>query len=605
MDRLELIFTRTLSACGTTPSITTTYGAVGNGFTNDATAFDAYGTAQSGNSNVTLCLPPGGYLVNSNTNLFLGNPSAIVSQTINGYGAKIYGSQFYNATGLAQILANDPRIQTVSAGSLTVTLVTLGDHTKINVGQWVVVGGLCMQNPSGPPNLFYNEIKKITAIDAGTGVVTLDSVLRYSYKSTWPQYDTSGGDPGGPAALFPLPFPDSFGSTLVINGLSMGITQAQIITNAQSVTYNNVQVNDNFLIPSVCLSWTAQYMNVGLATEIDKLCGTITYTACSGIQLLGQSASNVNLIVESCNFTGTEFGLNGIGAKNCTIVGSIFNTATFGPAGFGLNDTIVFRDNTVNTDINLQLISQLLSAFTFNSNSTLTVAKVSGPQDIAIPSGNLFYWNNSERRNYGRAGKVTDVTAPSSDTVIATDIPFPMPTPTGADRLLLLTAPNITASGNTGCAAALDVNGMVAAPIYSQINRAYSGKTTTWPNAILWGAITTLTINVTRAYTGAQTTCLLHFMAENGEKITEPDGTTSSVWNPVINLKIIGSRVLTSGVPSGLQTDDSIVLFAGSSLGAIWFQQGLVPFVACDMSEDSDAQTPIYTIVGATNLGVA
>ncbi len=76
-------------------------------------------------------------------------------------------------------------IDTVAAGSTTVTCTTHAQTSRIIPGRWHAVIGSCKQLGGYPPSVQFIDYFKVDSVDAGTGIVTLDRPLKYDYSSTW------------------------------------------------------------------------------------------------------------------------------------------------------------------------------------------------------------------------------------------------------------------------------------------------------------------------------------------------------------------------------------------------------------------------------------
>lgn len=77
------------------------------------------------------------------------------------------------------------KISTVAAGATSVTCVTHAQTSRLVVGRWHCVIGQAIQMAGEPPNLMFLDWVIVTAVNASTGVVTLDRPLKYAYDSTW------------------------------------------------------------------------------------------------------------------------------------------------------------------------------------------------------------------------------------------------------------------------------------------------------------------------------------------------------------------------------------------------------------------------------------
>jgi hypothetical protein len=177
---------------------------------------------------------------------------------------------------------------------------------------------------------------------------------------------------------------------------------------------------------------------------------------------------------------------------------------------------------------------------------------------------------------------------------------------TGGGLLGLQGAPvnsGVTFSNCTGCPDAIDLSQAPAnRPLYSYTKRTYNA--TSWgtgvagvqPTLNLWGAFTTININVTKAYTGAQSTCILTALAR-GIQVQLMDGSMVT-WDIKINMKVAGLRTVTPGNIVGLQSGDSI---PGKNYA--WFPGTLAPYLETDISGDATATWPTVTIEVISDQG--
>lgn len=218
-------------------STTNNYGLLSSGlaFTSEGSTVNTTGSLTGTLSivltgrNVNIFIPPGPYYGGN-----FGDAGVNVPVTPNGisniryfaYGATFdtktsFGCQ---AAGLScmvdpatwaltqyDLVNTTPNDKTTVNVDALVTLQTTADATKYYVGQWITMFGLNVQDAfghavSGPPNLQYQEFKRIKAINTGTGVLTLDGPLKWCYLSTFPQLftPTSVFVAGGAASISPM-----------------------------------------------------------------------------------------------------------------------------------------------------------------------------------------------------------------------------------------------------------------------------------------------------------------------------------------------------------------------------------------------------------------
>jgi hypothetical protein len=164
----------------------------------------------------TLNIPPGTYCINNGRWL-----KGILNMAVNAYGANFigmnnsggYGIDAYGVNFGGDIFSDqdqadfDPStsvsgflLQNANINDHSVTLKTNTDSTNFQVGDDVLVFGFDSQGyVSYPPNPRFFEYDTITAINAGTGVITLQNPLRYAYNGAWydapPVYGVTMGAP--------------------------------------------------------------------------------------------------------------------------------------------------------------------------------------------------------------------------------------------------------------------------------------------------------------------------------------------------------------------------------------------------------------------------
>jgi len=303
----------------------------------DAPAFKAFNTwarANQGSTNqVVLTIPNGSNCVFNSGQTYSGVvttntfAAGINNLIVDGTGATLSeGSQGFRLggggvcyIGIASASGCSARIQTVSAGSGTVTLTSgsfgSGYLSRFAIGNWIMIGGLDPQglfnSPFGdPPNNQWFEWRQITNINTGTGVITLDRPLTNSYLSTWPLYnpgDNFHSDNGGPATIWKMN--DTWAASAEYRGLTFtqsGLTYGELRT----LTYRNVAFTGAFgACPTQNETWAAYGMSSASANmEVDKLIGTMIMDNVSIFKIAFQSSSIDRLIMTNSSvqqLTGT------------------------------------------------------------------------------------------------------------------------------------------------------------------------------------------------------------------------------------------------------------------------------------------------------------
>ncbi len=593
------------------------YGAVGDGITNDSQAFLDFQTyAQAQTTPVVLVCPPGSYN-NINAGTFYRGISNLI---IYAYGATLAnmdagGTSLY----LAPLGVQSARIATTAVGNTTVTLLNLALASIFTVGDVIVISSIDMQGPGNfPPNWYHFEFRKITNINAGTGVISLDGRLRYAHLSTY--IDPSLGDPvqdtGGPASIFNIH--QLWAQNLTIYGATIGGSgqgfTAQFLT-CVDVTFAGTTFN---IAPSVGerILFDRCTFTGAVALEPDKVITHIEFKDCIfKVPIFNQSASIDRMIFDGCEMLSP---LAGTTPKMVEIKNSYLISIAIGQFGFGPSGKVLLENNQIDTVLPLNENMQPIGNVTF-SNGTFAMPIVSANTAefwaFAVP-GNQMFFNGTGLglTNWGFPFIVTairqDGTNYYADTTLQAvpmyafappDVGSPVPA-----NLVPHPAARLAAKDNTGDQAILDLSKQVGEqPLYSYGRRLLTGNLFSgYPSAIItaWGTIVKIRINVLQAYTGAQAALNLFFTAQNGtfylDTTTTPGTGIWTRWTPSLNLKIAGERVIMPGSVTGLQAGDSVV-----TPGA-WWSSGFLPFFDVDISGDTFVQWPIVDMEVFTDQGI-
>lgn len=632
-------------------NIVTDGGAVCDGSTDTAPAFWAFRTwavaNQGTNTQVVLTIPNGSdcaFQTNAGT---VGGELAGVPNTwvaginnllVEGTGATLrvgasgfwLGNAALNGRGLTQVNGSSARIQTVSAGSSTVTLtaasLAAGYISRFAVNDWIMVGGLNTQatwnSPGGngsPPNLTYFEWRQITNINAGTGVITLDRTLANSYLDTWPEYNQGSAfepDPGGPGTIWKVGQANSsWNATLEFVGLTFVAGSGQLYAASRNVTYRNVTFTGGTLgaIPTQNETWAAYNSTwPAAAVEVDKLIGTMTLDGVSMSLLQFQSNSVDRAIIRNSTFSngvqgggkiteisdsdvgnfipGTYIYGNTLGPLTCTrcLVGSFAN------GGAGYDDTG-------------GVFSMSSGVITFPN----TAASGGGPaQKWASAIGQpVWFSTNGSSGQYSTLGQfsVLGVTQDATNTYVQTDVAggFPTLTAYGGTRIqfkangasqFTCTDPD-PASDPAFIAMCTNAGATPLAPMMSYASRTYTPSASGQAGAIPGvGKLVSLTIDVTVAGTaaGALTLAPAQF---NANTVKQSDWSVYA-WNYLINLKQTGTRVIT---PSGITCNGSPGGCSGDSgtltvPEAVWLYAGLGAWV-----NGTPTSNPTFTLTLQTD----
>lgn len=664
-----------------TKDIVADYGAVCNGSSNaaDKTAFDAFKAfaITQPTISLTLTIPSGktccwGALTTSNSP-FDGVKTLLVSGT--GATISLCGSgtswPFFAAQGMPANNTTNALVQTVSAGSSSVTLVTAGQASRFTSGQWVMLSGGDLQGFGYPPNPFIFEYAKIVNI-AG-GVITFLTPLQYSYKSTWPVFNSTDSSEGGPATLYALNA--TFDTDITYSGMTLDMTDNhQGYGAALSLAYLNVTVlGTGCVIPTQNRLWTAT--NVTMAScgiEVDKLVERSVWTNVTVRSLNVQSSSSSNSM-EFNNVTVTN-QMTGT-PRNFTGVNSSLASVTLGPTSYGAADsfscvtcvisaistnpafelnvdtryttvagvmTHIQTNSTVTNGVtaagnNVLNFAAVPTGLTFGSlvdddtaavipNSTTVVsftattvtlsANVTGggvgngdsirfhnnPPTWAVPGRNAYISSNNWLNI--AVFQVTDmalrVVGPTTFLDITTTLPGAIPV-AGAFSAAAHAhpAPRFTCSC-TGSADAVDLSQTPAGdPIYSYSRRSFTGNLTNQTQPI-WGAWTSLKVDVSTAFTGAS--AMTWTPGQFGVRYVNLAGVaTFGSINNTVNVKNANSsgavRTVLQGATSGALAGDTL-----TAPGAIWLAREFIGFLNNDASSNSETMSvEIKTNQGVVN----
>jgi hypothetical protein len=606
--------------------------------TDDAPAFVAFNTwaraNQGSNNQVVLTVPKGADCWFGSANksvvpqLLNGWAAGINNLIVEGTGARLnsvggFGFQLggYGVcqAGIAAAKGCSARIQTVSTGATQVTLTSAslasGYVNRFSAGKWILIGGLDPQalwkSAYGyPPNLHFYEWRQITAVNAGTGVVTLDRALSNSYLDTWPLYNDGNAyeaDPGGPASIYALG--DTWNATVEYRGLTIdqdGQTYAQV----RNITYRNVIfAGAHGGIPTQNETWTAvntSFANVNM--EIDKLVGTVTMDGVTIKQIMFQSSSTDLFIMRNSRVTKRLDG----GAKRTEITDSTLNN--FGPGvwayGNSVGPTICTRCNITTFNFDFGIFQNDNPSPYSMSGGVIsfanTAATGSGPPQRWVVPGTNTFWSAPGYLTVGLF-QVQAVTQDATNTYIQTNEAGGFPTIARPTQLRTHPAPQFTCDACTGDAALVATNVQSGATPLAPLG-TYSKRTFTptsaqgnLGNLVARGKLVSLTINVTRAYTGSGSAVLrptgqFHMFTIKQSNWTQFD------WWPTIDLKTAGERIITpssvtcNGAPGGCGADTNLTVPE-----PVWIQDKLVPNMP---STFSGGTAPTFTITVRTDQGV-
>lgn len=619
-----------------------------------------------------------------------GAPSADLSFSGRGAGWNYAGAQGVQAS-----------IQTANAGDTKLFLANIVDASKFQIGGMLLLMCLDLQDPYGavestPANNHYFEYCRITAINSGTGQITVLTPLRYSYRSTYPLMVSQVGSlTGGPATAIPIC--SDWDMEVEVHGLRSGNHGSAMIANARICRYFDCVFDANGVIPSQNQTFIAERCKWGDtdyslgSVEVDKLVDYACFIDCQGNDLEVQSSSVNTLVVERGNWgsiTGSPHILN--------LNNMITPLVWVGPRFFGATDKVVIEGSTIGQIVPSQRLDDALAVgafdncvqnFTF-SNGTLTIPIAATAANAWAVPGRGMYVNDMAgvNQNMGSPFNILDVyttgvdpnklfcidtdlsslptiTASFAATIsnaspsiihkvahglvagtpffLKTSGAFPSPVATntlyyvrtaglGADDFTYsltaggvgaavntttagsgthtvfanplhfqpLSCKDISVVGSTGC---LDIEMLSIAPkhkpLYSYFKRTYIGGLSIneflWvPNPKIYGKLVSMSINVTRAYTGAFGPFSLVFSA-TGFK----DNLTAGNLSQTIDLATVGERVITQTAATGSVGTDTIAAYP------YWIANPMTIQISGGGTAEAITKCPIVVVTIETDQG--
>lgn len=500
-------------------------------------------------------------------------------------------------------------VATVSAGATIVTLLNASLNTLWSIGDWALISGLTLQadwqSPGGfPPNPFYFEYAQITSINAGTGEITFSAPLVNTYKSTWPSYNTGSAgqvNPGGPATLYQI-YP-AWDLEVEYRNLTITNNASQTSCNARSCTLRDVTVSDmsgNCLIPSQNKLWQAINANMAnCSIENDKLVSEAIFTNVTLNSLFSQSSNNL-MTVRGSTIASFQPG------RRAVISNSTITELKLGPSSFGRNDEVscttcvIAAVNSTSTILEKGPSDAGVNVGYTMSGGIITIPNTLGAPRWAVPGSNIT-WSGQYASE--TLFQITDVTQDETNTYVHTSLAggFPtLPLTSGKLYLQVHPAPKWTCTC-TGSTQVVDLAQTPAGnPIFSYTRQSFTGVAVAYIPQI-WGSVTSIKVNFATAYTGAASPLTMSFAAGSTTSAGAP-----VTYNPVVNARIAGERVVTSAGVTGTQSGDSALTLPTPTT---WMSDAGGTFtgsklLSTDISGQAPSGWPAFSIEIITDQGV-
>ncbi len=560
--------------------------------------FNTWGITQT--KQVVLTVPAGTY--ETPTAIFWQR--GILNLTVNGYGA-IFNSETAIGWGATYQDSTNKfaNFETVSTGASAVVLTDASKASLFTVGQYVLLAGIDLQGYGFPQNQYIFEYIKILAIDAISGTISFTTKLQNSYKSTYPLYDP-GVPPfqpyqGGPATIYVL-YPEWI-QTLVLNGIKFAGGSNSAVGGARFVTVNDCDFSELMeAAPTAGIQYTANRC-IFSAIEMDKILVGATFNQCSApSQSINFQSSDGAQTTILNGWTGGVVGV----PENLTIAAGSTVSPLAVSCGFGMSKTLNVLNSTISVFKTGGLVYQQNITDGTYANGILRMPSDwnSGlPIPWAVPEAKIIYAGANYNGNFGVAFTVVDLSKDevTGETVIATDGPASFTTFSGVvtpTKLLPVPCLDVSVTNCVGCAEIVDLsNAPKNGPLWEYASRTYTfpygGGSP--PYVIVWGTLVSLSINVTKSYTGVQSSLAYNAGGPLGIYTINSSGVVALTWNPVVNLKKAGERIITSGGVVGQQSGDTglAVPYADP-----WLPFYIQPYAYFDISGEDPSTYPIMTI---------
>lgn len=593
-----------------------------NGSADDTASFDAFAswainTWQASHTGlIELNIPAG---LNCKLDQAGGSSitfSGIQKLKISFAGATVSGTVTHLAAiGHFNDNTHEARVQTVSAGATSVTLVTAGQTSLFTVGQWVLIAGFDLQvTASYPINPMFFEFLLVTGKDGtctGTGTVCFSTPLQNGYKSTWPLWNSGGAFEAGrgPATLYAMPA--AWNTEVEWSGGTIANTGSQMDANGRQIVFRNVTFTDSgsnsCVFPSQNNSMsivTSTMMNCEI--EADKLFTSYSITGTPIASITFQTGSaNTNVTIDASTINtlvGTPYSL--------TVSGSTISTLLPGATSFGYTKTISIVTSTIGFDTNP-------GGFVYGGQSSEGLNNIAGLTMsggiITIPTsyvtggitntawmgpGANVCWADTGLYRCAGVFQISDVTISGSDTLVHISQSGGLPTWTYNGAGLFVRVHPAVQFTCTSCDSF--AGAPAASPLWSYVTRILTNANGAGTNSFMWGNISTISANVTAAYGGAS--AAVDNIRPN-DAINPSTYAVNNYTTPTVNLKQTGSRTLdTSGgfpaVWGNVKSGDTL-----SNLTSQTWIVNLLDNIMTDLSGDPSHPFSI-TVTAQTSQGV-
>lgn len=510
-----------------------------------------------------------------------------------GFGATNYLKSGDGTWGGSSIFT--ARLNTVLAGSSQALCKTIADASLFTTNTWALLSSTDLMGTGQPPNPFLFEYVYMTNVNTGSGVITFQNSVSNAYLDTLPNFSagTAGAQPdeGGPATLYVLDpgwnVDATFQGFTFINGFG------QATTKARKLVFRDVTVPDTAgLIPTG--SKAVEFYNCNLSSyqmEIDKITESVIFDATVTGQLLFQSSIDRVIIRNG----STISSLNGT-PRFLEVYNSTVGNVGLGATSFGRTDSFITSGSTFNGTFTYSGATDsgdntgvLQTDYTLSSSGVITMPRSGRPYAglrWAVP-GTRCYFTGRETTgslrtvDWGPTFTVRSVTADATNIYVQTDWPYTSGFQSWMTRINVVPSQYLSFGSDT-VSSTVEVQRLMAATAASRgipgtyVTAALNGGncgTDVGSSSIAvtpqtGGKLISLTVNVTTPYTGIAPTL-------NWGKATQfvlaAGGASFVTWNPRLDLKTAGTRVITpSGVTGTAGADANLSLPSADAWLSHW-----------------------------------
>jgi hypothetical protein len=562
--------------------------------------------------------------------------------TVEGAGSSLTTLEFaalFNG-GLPSTGGMQPKIETALEGATSVTLKDAAQAVNFPVDQWVCITGIDMQGYGYPQNPYFHDWCQVTGVDLETGIINLDRPLRFTYKDTWPQFNTAdiySPDPGGPATIYPA---KSFAQTVTLKGFTNVDPGSWFGNCIMDVTFIDCNFYGYEPAPSMSLSYLFQDCDCGGAImEVDKVIRRLEFDNSHVRSLWIQSAGSTDEVVIS---NGSDIDSLTGGPRDLIIEDSNVDSLGIGPAYGGTRSVTItnsYIGDSVTAPVGIQCLGLPTSTTLPYSWDTGTGVISCNKRAFKSTNGLLrtipgcWYFCRAKYPPGGASTKnmvapyfqITDMWD-DSDTqpdpvhqtlfIQTTLTGSQIPLPADLQGINLHICPSWTCTGVTGH---FTLKGMNNAPpgipfgeyTYLEYPDAeqvidtvtnYGYEHYHQPNYRPMGKFVSLTVNVTTPYTGVKATAQLRPLGwVNGTELTPEnfDGPTV-LWKPIINLKVAGERIVTTTTVTGAQTGDTL-----TAPGPMWVGNAATDSDWTIMADEDPSVRAAFTVEIVLDQGIS